>query len=285
MANESTYAGISSLVASVYEVALQAATEGNVVAPFVTTFSDSQSSAPRIFGSYSGGTFASVAESADMTAQAFNASAGGTLTPAVYGSMALLTTRRIRSDPANATREAGIHLGNAASAHIDTNLVGLFSSLTAGTVFGGGTSNVGGTLSWANIFRAQAYIRTQKVFGRYTCILHPVQWYYLTSATSGVPTLMQNTAIAESIVGGFYVASFSNIDFLVDANITSGTACVGGMFGRSAIALDVRQPFAIAPQWDAGYSGNGAWEVNASMEYAYGIYRPLHGAQLIGTSS
>jgi len=280
MANESTYAGISGLVANVYEVALQAATEGNVVAPFVTTFSDSQSSAPRIFGSYSGGTFATVAESADMTAQAFNADAGGTLTPAVYGSQAILTMRRIKSDPANATREAGIHLGNAASAHIDTNLVGLFSSLTAGTV---GTA--GGTLTWANIFRAQAYIRTQKVFGRYACILHPVQWYYLTSATSGVPTLMQNTAIAESIIGNFYQASFGGIDFFVDANITSGTAAVGGMFGRSAIALDLRQPFAIAPQWNASYSGNGAWEVNASMEYAYGVYRPLHGAQLIGTSS
>lgn len=280
MANESTYTGISSLVANVYETALQAATEGNVIAPFVTTFGDTESSAPRIFGSYSGGTFASVAEDADMTAQAFNASAGGTLTPAVYGSMALLTTRRIKSDPANATREAGIHLGNAAAQHIDTNLAGLFSSLTGGTV---GTA--GGTITWANIFRAQAYIRSQKVFGRYTCVLHPVQWYYLTAATSGVPTLMQNTGIAESIIGGFYTGSISNIDFLVDANITSGTAAVGGMFAREAIALDVRQGFAIAPQWNASYSGNGAWEVNGSMEYAYGVYRPTHAAQLIGTSS
>lgn len=280
MANESTYAGISGLVANVYEVALQALTEGNVVAPHVTVFGDSDSAAPRIFGSYSGGTFATVAEAADMTAQAFNASAGGTLTPAVYGSMAILTQRRIKSDPANAAREAGIHLGNAAAQHIDTTLCGLFSSLTGGTV---GTA--GGTLTWANIFRAQAYIRTQKVFGGYTCILHPVQWYYLTSATTGVPTLMQNTSIAESVVGNFYQASFGGIDFFVDANIASGTAAVGGMFGRQAIALDVRQPFTINPQWDASYSGNGAWEVNGSMEYAAGVYRPLHGAQLIGTSA
>lgn len=280
MANESTYAGIAGLVANVYEVALQAATEGNVVAPFVTVFNDSQSSAPRIFGSYSGGTFATIAEDANMTAQAFNADAGGTLTPAVFGSMALLTTRRIKSDPANATREAGIHLGNAAAAHVDTNLVGLFASLTGGTV---GTA--GGTLTWANIFRAQAYLRTNKVFGSYTCILHPVQWYYLTAATSGVPTLMQNTNIAESIIGNFYQASFGGINFFVDANITSGTAAKGAMFGREAIALDMRQPFQINPQWDASYSGNGAWEVNASLEYAYGVYRPTFGAQLIGTSA
>jgi len=71
----------------------------------------------------------------------------------------------------------------------------------------------------------------------------------------------------------------------VDANITSGTAAVGCMFARPAIALDIRQPFTINPQLDASYSGNGAWEVNASMEYAYGVYRPTFGAQLIVTSS
>jgi hypothetical protein len=280
MANESTYAGISTLVANIYELALMTAQEGNVIAPFVTTFGDSQSSAPRIFGSYSGGTFAAVTEATDMSQQAFNATAGGTLTPSVYGSMALLTMRRIRSDPANAQADAGRYLGETAAAHIDTNLAGLFSSLTGGTV---GTA--GGTLTWPNIFRAQAYLRTNKVFGAYTCILHPVQWYYLTAATSGVPTLMQNTAIAESVVAGFYQASFGGIDFFVDANITSGTAAVAGMFAKPAIALDMRQGFTLNPQWDASYSGNGAWELNASMEYAYGVYRPTYGVQMIGTSA
>ncbi len=280
MANESTYAGIASLVANVYELALMTAQEGNVIAPFVTTFGDTQSSAPRVFGAYSGGTFATVAESADMSQQAFNASSSGTLTPSVYGSMALLTTRRLRSDPANAQAEAGRYLGETAAAHIDTNLAGLFGSLTGGTV---GTA--GGTLTWSDIFRAQAYLRTNKVFGRYAVVVHPVQWYHLTSATSGVPTLMQSEIMKNSIVGGFYQASFSNLDFFADANITQGTASVGGMFARPAIALDVRQGFAIAPQWNASYSGNGAWELNASMEYAYGVYRPTYGAQLIGTAA
>ena len=280
MANESTYAGIATLVANVYELALLTAQEGNVVAPFVTTFGDTNASAPRVFGSYNGGTFATVAEDGDMTAQAFNASASGTLTPSVYGSQALLTTRRIRSDPANAQAEAGQYLGETAAAKIDTSLVALFASLTGGTV---GTA--GGTLTWPNIFRAQAYLRANKVFGTYACILRPEQWYYLTSATRGVPTLMQNTAIAESIVRNFYQASFGGIDFFVDANITSGTAAVGAMFARPAMALDIRQPFAIAPQWNASYSGNGAWELNASMEFACGVYRPTYGVQMIGTSA
>lgn len=280
MANESTYAGIADLVANVYELALMTAQEGNVIAPFVTTFGDTQSSAPRVFGSYSGGTFATVAEDADMSPQAFNATAGGTLTPAVFGQMALLTTRRLRSDPANAQADAGQYLGETAAAHIDTNLAGLFTSLTGGTV---GTA--GGTLTWANILRAQAYLRTNKVFGRYAVVLHPVQWYYLTSGTAGVPTFIDNESLKASVIGGFYQASFSNMDFFTDANIASGTAAIAGMFSKPAIALDIRQGFAINPQWNASYSGNGAWELNASLEYAYGVYRPTYGVKMIGTSA
>jgi len=280
MANESTYTGISTLVANVYQNAIHAAVEGNVISPHIEVWQDSTSPAPRVFGSYSGGTFLAVAESGDNSAQAFNASAGGTLTPAVYAQMIEMTNRRLRAEPGRAQREAGIHLGNTLAAAVDTQLAGLFSSLTGGTA---GTA--GGTLTWANVFRAQAYIRTQKVAGPYTVVLHPVQWYYLTSAASGVPTLMQSEAIKDSVVGTFYQASFGGMDFYVDANITSGTAAVGAMFARDAMVLDIRQPFKIEPQYFAKISGNGGWELNASMEYAYGVYQPTHGAQLIGTSA
>jgi hypothetical protein len=279
MANESTYGTISALIGNIYEAALLTAQEGNVVAPFVTTFTPLNDSRPRVWSTYSGGTFAANDENTDATAQAFHATAAGTVTPSVYVQQVFLTDRRIKTDPMGAQSEAARHLGETASAHIDTNLVGLFSSLTGGTV---GTA--GGTLTWANIMRAQAYIRTQKAFGRYTVVLHPVQWYYLTAATSGVPTLMQNTMIAESIVGQFYQASFGGMDFFVDANITSGTAAVGGMWQREAMYVDMRDPFNIEPQRDAS-RGGGGWELNARMEYAYGVYRAKFGCQLIGTSA
>lgn len=280
MANESTYTGISTLVANVYNNAMHAAFEGNVISPHIQVWQDSTSPAPRVFGSYSGGTFLAVAESADNAAQAFNASVGGTLTPAVYAQMIEMTNRRLRAEPGRAQREAGIHLGNTLASSVDTQLAGLFSSLTGGTV-----GSAGGTLTWANVFLAQAKMRTNKLGGPYTCVLHPVQWYYLTSASSGVPTLMQSEAIKDSVVGTFYQASFGGIDFYVDANITSGTAAVGAMFVRDAMVLDIRQPFKIEPQYFAKISGNGGWELNASMEYAYGVYQPTYGVQMVGTSS
>jgi hypothetical protein len=280
MANESTYTGISTLIANVYQNAMHAAFEGNVISPHINVWQDSDSPAPRIFGSYSGGTFLAVAESADNAAQAFNATSAGTLTPSVYAQMIELTNRRLRAEPGRAQREAGVHLGNTLASAVDTHLAGLFSTLTGGTV---GTA--GSTLTWANVFRAQAYMRTNKLGGPYTVVLHPVQWYYLTSVTSGVPTLMQSEAIKDSVVGTFYQASFGGMDFYVDANISSGTAAVGAMFVRDAMVLDVRQPLKLEPQYDAKISGNGGWELNASMEYAYGLYRPTYGAQLIGTSA
>lgn len=275
----STYDDIKSLVANVYELALMVAQEGNVVAGLSTVFSDTQGIAPRIYGEYSGGTFGAIAGTADMAATTFGAAASGTITPATYGQQIVLNVNRIRSDPAGAQRDAGQYLGETAAAHIDTNLTSQFGSLTGGTV---GTA--GGTLTWGNIFNAQAKMRTNKLFGRYSVVLHPMHWYYLTSGTVGVPTLMQSEEIKNSVVGQYYQASIGNMDFFLDANIASGTAAVAAMFVKQALALDIRQPFTLNPQWDASMAGVGAWELNASMVYGFGVYRPTYGVKIIGTS-
>jgi hypothetical protein len=272
----SRYEDIKTLVANVYELALLTAQEGNVIAQLSTVFNDNQGLAPRVYGQYSGGTFASIAGTVDMSAQTFSAAAGGTITPSTYGQQISLTVNRIKSDPAGAQRDAGQYLGETAAAHIDTNLAGLLDDFTGGTA---GTA--GGTLTWANIFYAQAILRGNKVYGRYSVVLHPLQWYYLTSASSGVPTLMQSEDIKNRFMSGFYQASLDNMDFFVDANIAAGTA-YGGMFAKPAIALDMRQPFTINPQWDASYAGVGAWELNASMVYGFGVYRPTYGVTLVG---
>lgn len=275
----STYDDIKTLVANVYELALMTAQEGNVIAPLVTTFGDYQGLAPRVYGEYSGGTFDVIAGTADMSAKTFSATAGGTITPATYGQQISLTMNRIKSDPAGAQRDAGRYLGETAAAHIDTNLAGALSSLTGGSV---GTA--AGTLTWENIFKAQAIMRGNKIYGRYSVVLHPMHWYYLTSTTTGVPTLMQSEDLKNRFMSGFYQASLDNMDFFVDANIASGTAAIGAMFSKEALALDIRQGFTINPQWDASFAGVGAWELNASMVYGYGVYRPTYGVKIIGTS-
>jgi hypothetical protein len=114
--------------------------------------------------------------------------------------------------------------------------------------------------------------------------LRPEQWYYLTSASSGVPTLLQSQDFMNDLYKGIYVGSAGGVDFGIDANITSGTAAVGGMFARQAIAYDERRGFRIETQRDAS-RGGGGFELDATIIYGVGIQRATFGVQLLGTSS
>ena len=265
MASESTYTSMSTLVNSIWETAFLTASEAAVMPSLVRVFSDSSSSTPRKWASYTGGTVDTVTEATDMSAQTFTPAAAGTLTPAQVGLQYFLTDQRIASDPFGAQRDAGADLGRVIGVSVDTNLVGLFASLTGGTV---GTA--GGTITWANVQRAAAYLRAQYADGEIMCVLRPEQWYYLTSASSGVPTLMQSPAWMDSLARNFYTSSWGNINFFIDANITSGTAAVAGMFVQDAMAYDLRRALRIESQRDASRAGGG-YELNATMIYAYGI--------------
>jgi hypothetical protein len=139
-------------------------------------------------------------------------------------------------------------------------------------------------LTWANIQRAAAYLRAQYAPGNYIAVMRPEHWYYLTSASSGVPTLMSSPAWMDSLASNFYQGSWGGIDFFVDGNITSGTAATAAMFHMDAMAFDLRKAFGVEPQRDAS-RGGGGWELNASMWFGAGVYRPAFGCQMIGTSS
>jgi hypothetical protein len=277
MALESTYGTMSTLIGNVYDIALFAAAESNVMAPLVTVKGDLSDSRPRVWSTYSGGTFAAIDENTDGTALAFHATAAGTLTPSLYYQQIFLTDKRIRTDPMGAQADAGQHLGNSLGESVDTQLAGLFDSLTGGTVGAGSVA-----LNFKYIMHAQAKMRTNKIPGPYICVLSPVQWYYMTGGTADVPTLLQNNQMfMDSVIRPFYQGSYSGVDFLVDANITAGSASVGGMFHRQAIALDIRNPFTIEPQRDASRGGGGI-ELNGRMEYAYGVMRPTWGVAIEG---
>ena len=94
----------------------------------------------------------------------------------------------------------------------------------------------------------------------------------------------QSQELMSQLGGAFYQASWAGINFYVDANITDTSGTVsGGMFSRDAIALDIRRAFRIEAQRDASIGG-GAIELNASMVYAYGVFRPTFGVLVKGAS-
>lgn len=280
MANESTFDGIKAAVPAIYEEALLAARELTVVQPLVKNMA-AEGISPRMWTVYSGGTAQTIAETDDISAQSFTHAVGGTLTPTTAGMSYFLTDSRIASDWANARSDAATDLGQVIAEKVDTNLVGTFSSLTGGTIYGGGTANVGGTLSFANILMAAAKVKGNKFNGTLAVVLHPVQMAYALSGN--VPDLVKSPRFMDSLASQWYVGGYGGIEFFTDANITAGTASVGAIFAEPAIAFDLRRAFRIEAQRDAS-RGGGGWELNATMQYAYGVYRAKAGVQLIGTA-
>jgi hypothetical protein len=282
MANEATYAAFAAMIPNIYAGAVLTARQQSVIVKFVNTLGGGDAYgglAPRVLGTYSGGTVQTLAETDDLTAQAWAATPGGTITPTIKGAMYFINDTLVASDPNGAARDAATDLGNMLAQKVDVDLASLFSSFTGGTV---GTA--GGTLTWANVMRAAAYLRAQLAPAPYACILRPEQWYYLTSASSGVPTLLQSQNFMNDLYAGIYVGSISGIDFGIDANVTSGTAAVGGMFSRQAIAYDERRGIRIETQRDASRGGGGN-ELDATIIYGQAIQRAKFGVQLLGTSA
>jgi hypothetical protein len=176
-------------------------------------------------------------------------------------------------------RDAASDLGNMIAEKVDTDIVTLFASLTGGTV---GTA--GGTITWANVFNAITKLRVQLAPAPYIAVVRPEQWYYLANTLAAGQTVTNAPAAQNQIAASWFAGSMYGVDFYVNSNITAGTAAVGAMWNREAMALDIRRAFRLEPQRDAS-RGGGGWELNATAVYAAGVWRPLFGCQMIGTST
>lgn len=279
MANESSAASISSFINDIFEGALLAARDQMIVAPTIRGFDDKTGLAVRVASEYTGGTFATLAETADLSSQTFTPGTLSTITPAQVGAQYFITDLRIESDPFNTQRDAAQDMGAEFGEYLDTLLVSNFSSLTGGTV---GTA--GGTLTWADLFKAQTRLRNQKAPGPYVAVVHPSQWYYLGTAITVGATKTNADEVQDGMArNGFF--TFSNYGFTIylDANITSGTAAVAAMYNANAIAIDMRRAPRLEPQRDAS-RGGGGWELNMTAVFGHGVWRPLWGVKMIGTS-
>lgn len=281
MASEATYAAFAAMISNIYDAAYLTLRDMSVVQPLVLNPNGS-GLAPRVIGAYSGGTVNVIAETDDMTAQAWAGVAGGTITPTIKGAMYFINDTLIESGDSLAARDAGVDLGNILAQKVDVDLTALFASFTGGT-----TGTAAGTITWANVLRAAAYLRAANVPTPYFCVLRPEAWYYLTSASSGVPTLMASQDFMNDLYGAnqFFQGAYGGIGFFIDANITAGTTVpAAGMFGRDAIIYDERRAFKIETQRNAS-RGGGGYELNATIIYGAAVNRPLCGVQLLGTTS
>lgn len=175
MANETTFSDVSSLINPIRESATFYAMQNFFMPTLVSTFTDGQGFVDRKGSVYAGGTVSTgLGETDDLDdeRQSLTRSLEWTLTPSEAGTQYFVTDRRIETDDVmNILADVSTEVGYRVYEQVENDLIGNFSSLTAGTVGTGG-----GTLTWQDIYKAAAILRANGVPGPYACVLHEYQY-------------------------------------------------------------------------------------------------------------
>lgn len=279
MANETTFALVSSLGPDIWEAALMFAQEQFVMPQLVTVFTDSMGWHDRFNSEYSQGTVVTgLGETTDLTTQALSRSLLGSLSPGEIGTQYIVTDRRLTDDldqQIDVIADAGEVIGYSVFKQVEAHLVAQLGSLTAGTV---GTA--GSALTWQIIYNARSILAYNNVPSPYSVVLPEYAWSDLANVANivGSSNAFQ-LRIRDEIQSRYYVGSVNDMDFYVKGKdvFTAGTAVAAGMFSRQAIALDIRRGFRIEPERDASLRST---ELNATMVYGYGTWRASYGVRI-----
>lgn len=283
-AGKTTFADISARVNDIIEDSLAVARMANVLLPTVTRLS-AQGMNPRKVNEYNAITYATAGEEDDTAAQQFSKDALSTLTPAQYRARVDLTDPRVESDFDSEVASASMEFGAASARHIDVNIATNFTSLTGGTM---GTA--GSAITWADITGGYALLVNQGVpaGAPVFCALHPYQWEVLLRANTiagasvAVAPMFQDRMT--SAPNFFSIPSFQGITFVVTNAIAVDASddAYGAIYVPQAVAVDNRKSFNIRPQRDESAE---LTELNASMWYAHGTWRPLFGVQILSDAT
>jgi cyclophilin family peptidyl-prolyl cis-trans isomerase len=284
MANETTYALVSSLINPVREAALMYAQNNLVMPQTVTTLTDQTGMMTRNFSQYNSGTvYVGLGETADLDSytQEFTRSALSSITPREVGTQFFITDRRLESDDVmNVMADLGTHINYTVFAQVEAHLATLMASFTGGTI---GTA--GSVMTWDNIYKARAILRATGIPGPFKVVLH--EYSYLKLATAANIAGLTNAApltIRDNIQNNYYVGSNGDMDFytISTAAIAAGTAVKTGIFNSGALAWDIRRPLRIEPERDPSRRGI---EMNVTMVYGEAVVRPTYGVTLLGDAS
>lgn len=263
-------------IQKIYEDALFVARENALMQNLVTNYAG-QGVAPRVSSEYSAATISSVNDDDDLTSQSFAPTVLNTLTPAEVGAQYLVTDQRMESDPMPVMQAAAQELGAAMANKVDSDLCSDFTSFTGGTV-----GVAGSVLTWGRLFAAVAQLRAQKAPAPYYCVLHPYQIHDLAKEAAPAGSNVNAPNFGDEVMRNRFFAQAAGCLIFESSNITAGTASVGGVFSPMALALDIRRAARIEPERDAS---RRATELNLSMVYAHGVWRPKFGVKIISTTN
>lgn len=281
-AGVTTYSGISSLLNPTYERSLKALRDQNLLVPTVRVFRDMMGLTLRKINEYGTLDLTTVGETDDLVPQVFDPAALSSLTPTMKGAQVFISDARVASEQYDSIiQDSADEFGAKFSQYVDQQIASNFSSLTGGTVGSGG-----GTISWSNILAARAKLGQRNAPAPYYCVLGQGQWYHLINTALNSAAVVDNAPqFRDRLINNYFISSLvGGVTFVITNNITgaAGGTAYGAMYSPSAIAYDERRGFRIAAERDES-KGTGGTELNASLWFAHGTWRPITGVTIVGT--
>jgi len=271
----SRVADLNSYFNNIYEDAVFALHEGTIATRLVRTYTDGRGDQTRSLTEYPTVTPVTVEETEDFAAPTrMNKTLLATLTPAEKMSQVILTDRRIETDPQNARQDSAVEMGAGMADLVDQDILGNFNSLTGGTV---GAS--GSTMTWGYFYAAISIMRKNKVPRPWYAVLHPYAWHYMAESAAVAATVTNAPEFQNEVMRRWYVGTSAGVDIFISGNCEeSSDDAYSAIFNPMAIAYDLRRDVRLEPERDAS---KRAWELNLTMMYAHGVWRPLWGVQII----
>lgn len=276
-----TYSLVRQFLPDVWEAALDYAQQNFVMGNLVTVFADMAGMQGRMVTENEAGTVnTNLAETQDLTPQAFNRRLLASLTPAEHGMQYMVTDRRVASDDESVLADIAQEIGYAMGKKVEQDLLGDFSSFTGGSV-----GSAGSGMTWQLIFDGRARLAAAGIPGPYNVVLHEYQWLDLTTSVNIANTANPSSlTVRDDIQSNYYMGSMGDLNFYVTGLMTIDGLddATGAIFSNSALALDWRRGIRIEPQRDASMR---ATEINASMIYAHGAWRASRGVKVISDAT
>jgi hypothetical protein len=269
----------SQYITAIYEDAVFAAREQNLMTRLVRVFNERGDDAERNVSTYPTITPALVGETDDFSAPTkFTKTNLSTLKPYEYISQVLLTDKRVRNDPQNARQDASIEMGAGFATQIDQHLLQDCASLTGGTVGASGSA-----MTWAYFMASVSYMKDLAIPKPWYCVLDPWQWHDLAIAAAVSSTITNAPQFQDAVMSQWYVGNIAGVSLFVSGNVYKSTNdAYGAIFNPQALALDIRKDMTLEPERDAS---KRAWELNMTATYAHGVYRPLFGVTVLSDAT
>jgi N4-gp56 family major capsid protein len=173
-----------------------------------------------------------------------------TVTCAEVGNSVLLTDLAAMG-AGNPADELGTVLGNAIATKIDSDLIALFSG------FSGALGSASAEITVADLFKAAATLRANKVTGSMAAVVHPFQAYQLKANLTNTFANPNGGDLQNEAMRNGYVGSIAGIDVYESANVSvdSSDDAVAAVFAPEALAIALKSEFNLETQRNATRRG------------------------------